>query len=376
MIDIVNSVQHYQPVFWNVDNSGLLESRRAAIEHDNTENKIAQEAATELAGAINSLDINENYRYVKTELFNQLDGLINSTLQNYNGSLRYAVNDLMTISRDVLKSPKITGLVETNQQYKKWEQELRARTDISDDIKEMIISENPYTFNLKYKKDGRGNDIVDTNGNKIEIGYDDWEPTTYAVKQYDLNEYFKAGLSYINGQQKSSQYITYYDADHNIITGDDITNARYYSVNGDVEEEITDERIASALYAAFAGNSQVHASIMQDYKLAKWKYNNDDNTYGFTKEDGTLKSPNEYIVDLLTNIADAHGYKNTSKIRGHLQALISYTKANNVGGGTITTDRDTPAIQAGNIHITESPATDEVIQEGIMNEVEQIINGE
>ena len=357
MIDIVNSVKHYQPVFWDVDNSRLLESHRSNILYANEQNEKAQQASTELMAAINQLDINENYRYVKDELFNQLDGLVNSTLQNYGGNLRYAINDIASMSRDILKSPKITGLVETNQQYKQWEQELKARTDISDDVKEMIISENPYSFNLKYKKDARGNDIVDVNGNKIEVGYDDWKPTTYAVKQYDLNDYFKVALSYINSQQKSNQYITYYDENHNIITGDNITNARYYSVNGNVEEEITDERIASALYAAFAGNSQIHASIMQDYKLAKWKHNNNnDNTYGFEKEDGTLKTANEYIVDLLTNIANAHGYKNTSTIRGYLQALISYDKANATNkNGTSVGVRSTPPVQHGNVTHVDDP---------------------
>lgn len=372
MIDIVNSVKHYQPVFWDVDNSRLLESHRSNILYANEQNEKAQQASTELMAAINQLDINENYRYVKDELFNELDGIINSTLQNYGGNLRYAINDIQSMSRDILKSPKITGLIETNQQYKKWEQEVRNRDDISDDIKAMYIDKNPYYFQEQYKTDNEGNDIIDAKGNKQIIGYYDWKPNGNPVQQIDLNTYNNIALEYISGETKTWQVVEYLDENKKVIPKEEIekngyTRAVYYRINGGSEEEITDKRVIKALLAAFMSNPNIEASLQQDYDVAKWKSQKGKDVYGFKKQDGSFKSPEEYKLEIFQHIVDAYGYKNTGYIQQQLDLLIK-GKNNSNSNNDDYTDRISYPKQHGDIVVEINTANDGVNQKSDMDE--------
>lgn len=331
MIDIINSVKHYQPVFWDVDNSRLLESNRSNILYENEQNEKVQQASTDLMAAINKLDINEDYRYIKDELFNKLDGVINSTLQNYGGNLRYAINDIQSMSRDILSSPEITGLVETNQQYKKWKAEIEGRKDISDDIKQMIIEKNPYNFSLQYKTDNDGNQILNDSGNPIVVGYNDWKPTTQPVEQMDYNTMIRTGLSYINPNAGSNETIIYYkkdDASKMVMTNDP-SEAKFYSINGRGYQEITSADVELSLIQAYLANPKFAASLNQDYELAKWKAEKGNDVYGYKNLDGTIKTKEEFMLDKFKYIGELYGYKHEN-ITKKLQKMPGDTKYDTV----------------------------------------------
>lgn len=324
MIDIVNGINHYQGAFYDVDNNTLLQSRREGIVYANEQNKIAQQASTDLMAAINQLDINEDYRYVKDELFNELDGIINSTLQNYGGNLRYGINNIQSMSRNILSSPKITGLVETNQQYKKWKAEIEGRKDISDDIKQMTIEKNPYNFSLQYKTDNDGNQILDDDGNPIAVGYNDWKPTTNPVEQMDYNTMIRTGLSYINPNAGSNETIIYYkkDEDGKMIMTNDPSEAKFYSINGRSYQEITTADVELSLIQAYLANPKFAASLNQDYEVAKWKAEKGNDVYGYKNLDGTIKSKEEFMLDMFEHISEIHSYRHEN-ITKKLQKMPS-----------------------------------------------------
>jgi hypothetical protein len=359
MIDIVNSLQHYQPVLWNVDNSGLLESKRSVIQHDNEANKIAQQSATELMGAINKLDIHEDYRHVKHELYNELDGVINSTLQNYNGSLRYAINDLMGFSRDILASHRITGLIETNQQYKTWKAGIEARDDISDDIKEMIISENPYSFELTYKKNASGEEIVDAYGNKEANGYKDWVPTTHPVEQMDYNRLNTIALQYINPHISGSSSITYLDKDGKAVPLSSESQIMYYKTSTEDIHEITKENVIKALKTAYNSDPKVRASLEQDYRLAVWQYNNNkyspsgSTLWSYKKSDGTFNTFDSYVNNIFNSIADTYSYRNVVN-RSHLSGGSS--SSNGGGDGEVVQREEVDVVTGYTVEAPETPA--------------------
>lgn len=324
MIDIINSVKHYQPVFWDVDNSKLLESNRSNILYANEQNEKTQQASTDLMAAINQLDINEDYRYVKDELFNELDGIINSTLQNYGGNLRYAINDIQSMSRDILSSSKITGLVETNKQYKKWKTEIEGRKDISDDIKQMIIEKNPYNFSLQYKTDIDGNQILDDDNNPIVVGYNDWKPTTHPVEQMDYNTMIKTGLPYISPNAGSNETIIYYkkNEDGKMVMTNDPSEAKFYSINGRGYQEITTADVELSLIQAYLANPKFAASLNQDYELAKWKAEKGNDIYGYKNLDGSIKTKEEFMLDKFKYIGELYSYKHEN-ITKKLQKMPS-----------------------------------------------------
>ena len=360
MIDIVNGINHYQGAFYDVDNNALLQSRREGILYANEQNKIAQQAATELAGAINSLDIHEDYRYKKAELLNVLDNTINTTLQDYAGNLRYGVNQLMQMSRDIMTSPEITGLVETNKQYKQWKASIQARNDISDDIKEMIIAKNPYNFELIYKKDGDGNEIVDEEGNKEIIGYKDWKSNKDPVKQMSLNDIATTGLRYLTTTTTGTYGITYYDKDGNIMTSNNFNpfNVSAYKTSTTDTTKLTKEDVILSLNTAFDAEPNMRASIMQDYELEVWKYQQVKNSRDteainkfkelspFIGDDGNPISLRQYINTIFNNIAETYSF--TNKIsRGSFSGLSG--GSGNNGNSESGDLRSTPPIQQGSI---------------------------
>lgn len=358
MIDIVNGINHYQGAFYDVDNNALLQSRRESILHDNEQNKIAQQAATELAGAINSLDIHEDYRYKKAELLNVLDNTINTTLQDYASNLRYGVNQLMQMSRDIMTSPEITGLVETNKQYKQWKAGIQARTDISDDIKEMTISKNPYNFELIYKKDGNGEEILDEEGNKEITGYKDWEPNKNPVKQMSLNDIATTGLRYLTAATTGTYGMTYYDKDGNIMPNTNFNpfNVSSYKSSTIDTTTLTKADVIKALNAAFDAEPNMRASIMQDYEVEVWKYNQIKNSGDteainnfkklspFIDDNGNPISPKEYVNTIFNNIAETYSFTNKTS-RGSFHNPTKTTV--DVNGDTPT--RETPDVVGGNI---------------------------
>lgn len=344
MIDIVNGINHYQGAFYDVDNNALLQSRREGIIHANEQNKIAQQAATELAGAINALDIHEDYRYKKVQLLNALDNTINTTLQDYAGNLRYGVNQLMQMSRDIMTSPEITGLVETNRQYKEWKAGIKARTDISDDIKEMYIDKNPYVFKEQYKTDEEGNEEI--------VGYDDWKPNSNPVQQLNLNELNLIALRYINPDMSRNAIITYYDENGYILTGDDIINAKAYQINNQTIQEISRDKILAALSAAYASNPAVKASMEQDYELARWKYEKTGvDLYGYVDNNGLFKSAEKYKNNIFENIVKAFKYKNVINDYGGVAGFGGSGSESNTNGNNTNNIiiREEPVVQVGSI---------------------------
>ena len=142
---------------------------------------------------------------------------------------------------------------------------------VSDDIKEMIISKNPYNFSLQYKTDTNGNQILDNNGNPIAVGYNDWKPTTNPVEQMDYNTMIRTGLSYINPNAGSNETIIYYkkDKDGKRVVTNDPSEAKFYTINGRGFQEITTADVELALIQAYLANPKFAASLNQDYELAK-----------------------------------------------------------------------------------------------------------
>lgn len=382
MIDIINGVNQYQGSFYNIDNSGLLQARKEAILYDNEQNQIAQQAATELAGAINALDINENYRYKKTELLNNLNSMIDNTLQNYDGNLRYGTQQLMEMSRDIMTSPEITGLVETNKQYKTWKAEIEARKDISDDIKAMYIEKNPYYFQEQFKKDSDGNDIIDENGNKEIIGYNDWKPNSNPVEQMDYNTMIKTGLSYINPNVGSNETIIYYkkNEDGKMIMTNDPSEAKFYSINGRGYQEITTADVGLSLIQTYLANPKFAASLDQDYELAKWKAEKGNDIYGYKDLDGTIKSKEEFILDMFTHISEIHSYKHeniTQKLQkmpsdGKYGSFSEYLKIRGLENTANYQGVEEVFIDPGDVTAQQQSVDDDV--SNISNNMDSLIN--
>lgn len=317
MIDIVNSVKHYQPVFWDVDNSRLLESNRSNIEYNNQANAAAQQASIELSSAINALDLNEQDQYIKNDLYNKLETMTNNVLQSYGGNLKYAMQDISNMSKEIISNPDIAGRIDSNRRHREYIENIKSRNDISDDVKQMIIEKNPYTFTPIYKKDAEGN-----NTNEIET-YKRWEPEKYAVKQFLDKELISTALGYITPEQSNITIPYFYIKKENgsyerisNINDVDITKPLFYIDETNNYVRLKPEMLWKGLYQAMEDPS-IRASLKQDYELAKWKSDKDINNpykylYGYYTKEGDTKSPTEYIFDRFSNFVDTYSFKHNT----------------------------------------------------------------
>lgn len=347
MIDIVNSVQQFAPTLYSADNSRYLESQKYMLEKIDESNLAAQNAATQLASAIGSLDFNESERWYKDKLLNDYDAMINGALDKYSGNLRLAMNDIMAKSRELSTSPDVLGRVQTNEQYKEWKQGIEKRQDISQDVKDYIIETNPYKFELQTAevKDENGNPVLDEKGEKVTkvTGYKDFEGAE-PVTQYTNMDIHKHILSILNPDASSSSTITMYytDENGNTVKTDDFTKAQYYIDRSGKMEKLTKEKITNAIYQTL-NDPRVDASLRQDYDVTKYKYKDGEmfllngNEYTINSDgqiidkDGKALSYTDYELLRLEDITKTYGY---TKFIGdtRLQPLVSKTQKDDDGG--------------------------------------------
>lgn len=324
MIDIISSVQQFAPTLYSVDNSRYLESQKYMLEKIDESNIAAQNAATQLASAIGSLDFNESERWYKDKLLNNYDAMINEALDKYSGNLRFAMNDIMAKSRELSTSPDVLGRVQTNEQYKEWKQGIEKRQDISQDVKDYIIETNPYHFELQTAevKDENGNPILNEKGEKVTkvIGYKDFEGAE-PVTQYTNMDIHKHILSILNPDTSSGSTITMYyiDENGNTVKTDDIRRAEYYIDKSGKMEHLTKEKITDAIYQTL-NDPRVDASLRQDYDVTRYKYKNGEifllngNEYTINNDgqiidkDGKALSYTNYELLRLEDITKTYGY--------------------------------------------------------------------
>lgn len=357
MIDIISSVQQFAPTLYSVDNSRYLESQRHMLEKIDESNLAAQNAATQLASAIGSLDFNESERWYKNKLLNDYDAMINEALDKYNGNLRLAMNDIMTKSRELNTSPDVLGRVQTNEQYKEWKQGIEKRQDISQDVKDYIIGTNPYHFELQTEevKDENGNPVLDEKGEKVTkvTGYKDFEGAE-PVTQYTNMDIHKHILSILNPDTSSGSTITMYytDENGNTMKTDDLAKAQYYINKSGKMEELKKDKITNAIYQTL-NDPRVDASLRQDYDVTKYKYKDGEvfllngNEYTINNDgqiidkDSKALSYTDYELLRLEDITKTYGY---TKFIGdtRLQPLVSKTQKDDGGPSYIPINPPAP----------------------------------
>lgn len=356
MLDIVSSVQQFAPTLFSIDNSKLMESRRVALEEIDKQNVAAQNAASQLSSVIGALDFHESEQPYKTELINQYDNMVNGALEKY-GTLRFAMNDIMTKSRELSTSPDVLGRIKTNEQYKEWKQGIEKRQDISQDVKDYIIGTNPYHFELQTTevKDENGNPVLDEKGEKITkvTGYKDFEGAE-PVTQYTNMDIHKHILSILNPDTSSGSTITMYyvDENGNTVKTDDFTKAQYYIDRSGKMEELTKEKITDAIHQTL-NDPRVDASLRQDYDVTKYKYKDGEvfllngseytinNDGQIINKDGKALSYTDYELLRLEDITKTYGY---TKFIGdtRLQPLVSKTQKDDGGPSYIPINPPAP----------------------------------
>lgn len=316
MIDIINSVKHYQPVFWNVDNSKLLESNRSNILYANEQNEKAQQAATELASAIGNLKFHNSMAAEKQKLTSDLDSMINNTLQTYGDNLRYGIDNIMQMSRYLVTDEKIKGLLETNKQYEDWVTTIKENKYIDEDTKEFILNspDNQYHFDATVVNEDGTQSVINgwkTGYNDNIIGYKNWQAGREPVTQRNYLEFAINVLKTLDNDNNQYTVRKFYDTNGNELKDEAILNAAYYVDNGSTKVILTEQKINDAIENAINSDLSIQASLRQDYDKAKYFRDKGDDRYGIGVGTNSILSPEGYKNKIFSRFAPTYAIKNT-----------------------------------------------------------------
>ena len=316
MIDIVNGINQYQGSFYNIDNSGLLQARKEAILYDNEQNQIAQKAATELASAIGNLKFHNSMAAEKQKLTSDLDSIIDNTLQNYTGSLRYGVDNIMQMSRDLVTDEKIKGLLETNKQYEEWVAAVKENKYIDEDTKEFILNspDNQYHFDTTVINNDGTQSVINgwkPGDNDDIIGYKNWQAGREPVTQRNYLEFAINVLKTLDTDNNQYTVRKFYDANSNELKDEAILNASYYIDNNNTKVILTEQTINDAIENAINSDLSIQASLRQDYDKAKYFRDKGDDRYGIGVGTNSILSPEGYKNKIFSGFAPTYAIKNT-----------------------------------------------------------------
>ena len=342
MIDIINSVKHYQPVFWDVDNSRLLESNRSNILYANEQNEKAQQAATELASVIGNLKVHESQVAEKQRLVEEYDTMINNVLQNYGGNLRIGVDNIMQMHRDLITDEKVRGLVETNKQYEDWVASIKSNPDIDADTKEFILNDpkNQYHFDAKVINENGEEEYIDNwqvGDNDNIIGYKPWQAGREPLAQVNLGDIVLGVMERLVPNEKDWQYRIYKDVNGNVLQGADIINATHYIDSTGEEKSITPDMINKASKVYLNANPQIVASLRQDYDKAIYFNRKGDDKYNVRQGQNSEMDFEQYLNSKIYGFGEAFSYnnKNSKSI-----ANIVTSSSNSKSGGDSSGNND------------------------------------
>lgn len=391
MIDIINSVKHYQPVFWDVDNSRLLESNRSNILYANEQNEKAQQEANKLATVIGNLKVHESQAAEKRKLVDNLDSMINNTLQTYGDNLRYGIDNIMQMSRDLVTDEKIRGLVETNKQYEDWVASVKTNKDIDADTKEFILNskKNQYHFDVRAINPETGEEeIIDgwTPGmNDNIIGYKNWQAGMEPVKNINYADIALGVFKQIEPNSNDWEYRTYYDVNGNKLQGANILNAAYWIDSSGKRKDVTPQMINKAIDTYIAANPEVMASLRQDYEKALYFKEKGEDKYNVSQGANASMDFKAFTNNIFGGFGEAFAYKRTesgykpgilttsddSNKSGN--GVVDYNKFNNTTGtvGTITKNIDMTSMNSNKVNENMNiyTNTDEIFRKNNITEV-------
>lgn len=230
----------------------------------------------------------------------KIDGIRATLSENTKyGNAAGAVDDLVRAQGDIFSDPALLGRLRAQQDYKTYINNLDKRTDISEDYKNYYRARTKYNYR----------DITDDNG-KV-VGGTKWEPNERPVSQIDLNDVYTAALKYVSPDSGSYQNTMFLDPTTNRTSKTYTPGAQLVRLNTVTNsyEKLGADKLQAAVKAAMDANPAIKASLEQDFKIDKWKHeqNPDIFTDAYNSK-GILKTFDEYVQDKINPFIAAKKY--------------------------------------------------------------------
>lgn len=291
-------IQEFNPVFRPVVNPIDLEKLGQAYDTLEQGHLKAIDTASAVEAELAKLDLNEAEDEWRQQQVNKIKSAItnNSTYGNAYGAL----DDVIRENGSIMSNPGMIGRLRAQQDYKKYIDNLEKRTDIPEDYKAYFKEQNTYNYK----------DITDSKGNII--GGSKWNPAVQEVSTVPISQLLDKALQWAAKESGGGSQTRWLDSQGKVTN--DITKSvtgEIYSSATNKWERLSKDKLAAAVAAVIENTPGAKASLDQDYKIAKWKYDKSGgNNPDITNKDGILLTPEEYLNKRIDPFYKAATYYN------------------------------------------------------------------
>jgi hypothetical protein len=291
-------IQEFNPVFRPVVNPIDLEKLGQAYDTLEQGHLKAIDTASAVEAELAKLDLNEAEDEWRQQQVNKIRSAVtnNSTYGNAYGAL----DDVIRENGSIMSNPGMIGRLRAQQDYKKYIDNLEKRTDIPEDYKAYFKEQNTYNYK----------DITDNKGNIISGSK--WNPAVQEVSTVPMSQLLDKALQWAAKESGGGSQTRWLDSQGKVTN--DITKSvtgEIYSSATNKWERLSKDKLAAAVAAVIENTPGAKASLDQDYKIAKWKYDKSGgNNPDITNKDGILLTPEEYLNKRIDPFYKAATYYN------------------------------------------------------------------
>ena len=283
---------------------------------------IAQESA--IATELNKLDLNEAEDEWRAQQINKVQSALTDNMRY--GNAYSSLDNVIRTGTQIFSNPGMQGRLRAQKDYKAYMEELD-KSNLPEDYKTYYKAHNQYNYS----------DVLDNKGNVI--GGTKWTPTDPFVDSVPLIAIQEAALKMVAKEKGGGSSTRWLDANGNVT--DDPTKSitgEIFSTTTGQWETVSKEKLSAAVAAVIESTPDAKASLQQDYKIAKWKYDNNNGVNpDITDKSGNLLSPEQYLQKRLDPFYKAATYFNqtsTTQYGDAVKAQIALAKKNTVGTGS------------------------------------------
>lgn len=257
----------------------------------------AIQTKSQIDAQLAQLDLNEAEDAWRQEQLNKVRNALTENMQY--GNAYSSLDDIVGTYGDITSSPGMIGRLRAQQDYKAYMDNLDKRTDLSEDYKNYYRAVNKYNYQ----------DITDKNGNVI--GGSKWIPIDKEVSEIPMNQIFNQALQWAAKEQGGGSQTRWLDANGKVT--DDITKSvtgEIYSHTKGNWQRLSKAKLAEAVKAVIENTPGAKASLEQDYKIAKWKYDQNGSNPDITDKNGILLTPEQYLAKRIDPFYNAATFYN------------------------------------------------------------------
>lgn len=257
----------------------------------------AIQTKSQIDAQLAQLDLNEAEDAWRQEQLNKVRNALTENMQY--GNAYSSLDDIVGTYGDITSSPGMIGRLRAQQDYKAYMDNLDKRTDLSEDYKNYYRAVNKYNYQ----------DITDKNGNVI--GGSKWTPIDKEVSEIPMNQILNQALQWAAKEQGGGSQTRWLDVNGKVT--DDITKSvtgEIYSHTKGNWQRLSKAKLAEAVKAVIENTPGAKASLEQDYKIAKWKYDQNGSNPDITDKNGILFTPEQYLAKRIDPFYNAATFYN------------------------------------------------------------------